>query len=84
MINIIKLYSIDGELFMKWITKELIKNLSLLGYLGFLIAGNILLYVFIYKMIEKYFFKSTILFILLLLIGIVSGFYSAYKLIMKK
>ena len=37
-----------------------------------------------YKMIEKYFFKSTILFILLLLIGIVSGFYSAYKLIMKK
>ncbi|AVQ27829.1 MULTISPECIES: AtpZ/AtpI family protein [Fusobacterium] len=69
---------------MKWITKELIKNFSLLGYLGFLIAGNILLYVFIYKMIEKYFFKSTILFILLLLIGIVSGFYSAYKLIMKK
>ena len=69
---------------MKWITKELIKNLSLLGYLGFLIAGNILLYVFIYKMIEKYFFKSTILFILLLLIGIASGFYNAYKLIMKK
>ena len=55
MINIIKLYSIDGELFMKWITKELIKNFSLLGYLGFLIAGNILLYVFIYKKLASFY-----------------------------
>lgn len=69
---------------MKWITKDLIRYLALLGHLGFVIIGNILVCIFIYKVIEKYFLKSTLLFVLLLLLGVASGFYSAYKLIMKK
>lgn len=70
--------------FVKWITKDIIHALSLLSYLGFLIVGNILLYIGIYKLIEKYLFKSTILFIILVIIGVISGFYSAYTAIMKK
>lgn len=69
---------------MRWITKDLIKYVALLGNLGFIIMSNILVAVFIYKLIEKYFFRSTLLFILLLLLGIVSGFYNVYKMIMKK
>ncbi|MGL4934883.1 AtpZ/AtpI family protein [Cetobacterium sp.] len=57
---------------------------SLLGYLGFLIVGNIGIFIFIYKLIERYFFKSTLLFIFFVIIGIFSAFYNAYKLIMKK
>ena len=56
--------------FVKWITKDIIHALSLLSYLGFLI--------------EKYFFKSTILFIVLVIIGVISGFYNAYVAIMRK
>ena len=70
--------------FVKWITKDIIPALSLLSYLGFLIVGNILLYIGIYKLIEKYFFKSTILFIVLVIIGVISGFYNAYVAIMRK
>lgn len=69
---------------MRWITKDLIKYMALLGNLGFIIMSNILVAVFIYKAIEKYFFRSTLLFILLLLLGIASGFYNVYKMIMKK
>ncbi|MGL4652855.1 AtpZ/AtpI family protein [Cetobacterium sp.] len=57
---------------------------SLLGFLGFLIIGNIGFFILIYKLIEKYFFKSTLLFIFFVIIGIFSAFYNAYKLIMKK
>lgn len=70
--------------FVKWITKDIIHALSLLSYLGFLIVENILLYIGIYKLIEKYFFKSTILFIVLVIIGVISGFYNAYVAIMRK
>ena len=70
--------------FVKWITKDIIHALSLLSYLGFLIVGNILLYIGIYKLIEKYFFKSTILFIVLVIIGFLSGFYNAYVAIIRK
>ena len=70
--------------FVKWITKDIIHALSLLSYLGFLIVGNILLYIGIYKLIEKHFFKSTILFIVLVIIGVISGFYNAYVAIMRK
>ncbi|STO32062.1 Putative F0F1-ATPase subunit (ATPase_gene1) [Fusobacterium necrogenes] len=70
--------------FDRWITKDIIHALSLLSYLGFLIVGNILLYIAIYKLIEKYLFKSTILFIIFVMVGIISGFYNAYVAIMKK
>lgn len=63
---------------------EFIYYASLLGYLGFVMVFNILFFVFIYKVIEKYFFSSTVLFVVLLLIGIFSGFYNVFKLILKK
>lgn len=87
MFYIIELYSNEKRCDMKytkWITKDIIHALSLLSYLGFLIIGNILLYIGIYKLIEKYFIKSTILFIFLTIIGVISGFYNAYMAIMKK
>lgn len=69
---------------MKWIDKEIIHSFSLLGYLGFILIGNILFFIFIYKIVEKYLFSSNMLFIIFLLIGIFSGFYNAYKVIMKR
>ena len=70
--------------YIAWITKDVLHAISLLGYLGFLMVGNILLYVGIYKLIEKYLFKSTLLFIVLSIIGVISGFYNSYRAIMKK
>lgn len=70
--------------YIKWMNKDVIYAISLLSSLGFTIVGNILIFVFLYKLIEKYFFKSTILFILFLIIGVISGFYNAYKMMMKK
>lgn len=70
--------------YIAWITKDVLHAISLLGYLGFLMVGNILLYVGIYKLIEKYLFKSTFLFIVLIIIGVISGFYNSYRAIMKK
>ena len=57
---------------------------SLLGHLGFVMVFNILFFIFIYKMIEKYLFSSTILFISLVLVGVFSGFYNVFKMIMRK
>lgn len=68
----------------KIFTKEFFQYFSLLGYLGFLLVMNIFVFIGIYKLIEKYFFKSAILFIFFVLIGVFSGFYNAYKLIFKK
>lgn len=70
--------------YIAWITKDVLHAISLLGYLGFLMVGNILLYVGIYKLIEKYLFKSTLLFTVLIIIGVISGFYNSYRAIMKK
>ncbi len=64
--------------------KDFIHYFSLLGFLGFVIVGNIGAFIFIYKLIEKYFLKSTPLFICFVIIGVFSAFYNAYKLIMKK
>lgn len=64
--------------------KDFFKYLSLLGTLGFIIMGNILVSLAIYRyIIAKYIYESTVLFILFLLLGIASGFYSVYKQIMK-
>ncbi|WP_291256753.1 AtpZ/AtpI family protein [Fusobacterium sp.] len=70
--------------YIKWMTKDTLYALSLLSYLGFLMVGNILLYVGIYKLIERFFIKSTILFIALIIVGVISGFYNVYMTIMKK
>lgn len=57
--------------------------LSLLSYLGFLFVGNLLFFLFIYKIIEKHLFKSTVLLVVLLILGIISGFYTVYRAIDK-
>lgn len=69
---------------MKWINKDVIYAVSLLGQLGFNMIGNVLICVFIYKLIERFLFRSTLLFVIFVLLGVASGFYSCYKLIMKK
>lgn len=70
---------------MWFFNKEFTYYCSLLGYLGFLIVGNIGVYIFLYKLIEKFFhYKNNVLFIIFLIVGVVSGFYNAYKVIMRK
>ncbi|NME36434.1 MULTISPECIES: AtpZ/AtpI family protein [Fusobacterium] len=64
--------------------KDFFRYFALLGTLGFVIIGNILVSLSIYFLIQKIFFESHLLFIIFLLLGIVSGFYSVYKQIMKK
>ncbi|MGL6168614.1 MAG: AtpZ/AtpI family protein [Fusobacteriaceae bacterium] len=64
--------------------RDVMKSFSLLGYISLVLVGNILVYVYIYKMIEKYFFKSNLLFISMIILGVVSGFYGVYKAIMKR
>lgn len=65
--------------------KDFFKYMSLLGTLGLTIVGNVLVSLVLYKyIIAKYVYKSDILFILFLLLGVFSGFYNVYKMIMKK
>lgn len=64
--------------------KEFFRYFALLGTLGFTIMGNILISLLIYKLIEKFLFKSQLLFIIFLFLGVASGFYSVYNMIMKK
>ena len=61
------------------------KYLSLLGTLGFIIMGNILVSLALYKyVIARYIYDNPVLFIIFLLLGVASGFYSVYQQIMKK
>lgn len=64
--------------------KDTIKYLSLLGNVGFTIFLNIFVSIYAYKFFEKYFFKSLIIFVFFILIGIFNAFYSIYKTIMNK
>lgn len=70
--------------YIKWMTKDILYALSLLSYLGFLMVGNILLYIGIYKLIERFFIKSTTLFVILITVGVISGFYNVYMTITRK
>lgn len=64
--------------------RDVMKSFSLLGYISLILVGNILVYVYIYKVIERYLFRSNILFIFMIVLGVVSGFYGVYKAIMKR
>ncbi|WP_366944119.1 AtpZ/AtpI family protein [Fusobacterium sp.] len=65
--------------------REFFKYFSLLGTLGFIIIGNILVSLVIYKyIIARYIYESPILFIIFLILGVISGFYNVYTQIMKK
>ncbi len=64
--------------------KEFFYYFSLLGHLGFVFIGNILFFIFVYKLYEKWYGMNTILFFVFLFLGIFSAFYNCYKLIMKR
>lgn len=65
--------------------RDFFKYLSLLGTLGFIIMGNILVSLALYKyVIARYIYDSPVLFIIFLLLGVANGFYSVYQQIMKK
>lgn len=65
--------------------RDFFKYLSLLGTLGFIIIGNVLICLAIYKyIIAKYIYESPLIFIAFLLLGVASGFYNVYQQIMKK
>ncbi len=65
--------------------RDFFKYLSLLGTLGFIIMGNILVSLALYKyVIARYIYDNPVLFIIFLLLGVASGFYSVYQQIMKK
>ncbi len=65
------------------INKEMLKYISLLGNLGFIIMSNILVSVFLYKLYERIFGFNSLVFIIFIIFGIISAFYNIYKLIMK-
>lgn len=58
--------------------------LSLLTQLGLTIIFSILTCIFIYKIITKFIGENIFLFIFFIILGVVGGFYNAYRLIMKK
>lgn len=66
------------------IDKDLINVLMLLGNLGFVFIFNILFYVFLYKVFERFFGYNAIVFIGLIVVGIISAFYNSYRMIIKK
>lgn len=66
------------------LNKEILKYFNLLGVIGLTMALNILLAVAFYKVVEKYLFKSTIVFIGFLIFGAINGLYNVYKMIFKK
>ncbi len=57
---------------------------SLLGYLGFVMAFNILIFLFIYRFIAKRFGESVLLLAALLICGVFFAFYNAYRILIKK
>ncbi|MFK4786130.1 AtpZ/AtpI family protein [Fusobacterium sp. MFO224] len=66
------------------LNKEMFKYFNLFGTIGFTIIFSVLLAIIIYKIIEKYFIKSTIIFIGLVVFGVINGLYNVYKMIFKK
>lgn len=70
--------------FYKFIDNDFIRYFSLLGYLGFIIFINIYGAFLIYNYIANHFFKSLMLMIFLIVLGVFNGFYTIYKIIMNK
>jgi len=64
--------------------KDFFYYFSLLGQLGLVFIMNILIFIYAYKIYQKYFGANTFVFFICLFVGIFSAFYNSYKLIMKK
>jgi hypothetical protein len=66
------------------LNKEIFKYFNLLGTVGLIIILNIIFSIVLYKIFIKYFGESLIIFLLLIALGIINGFYNVYKIIFKK
>ena len=66
------------------LNKEIFKYFNLLGTVGLIIILNIIFSIVLYKIFVKYFGESLIIFLLLIALGIINGFYNVYKIILKK
>lgn len=64
--------------------KDILKLIVLVGDMGFTVAINLLFCVYIYKLYERFFGFSSIVFILLILFGVFTSFYNIYKIIKRK
>ncbi|ATV35762.1 AtpZ/AtpI family protein [Fusobacterium pseudoperiodonticum] len=52
--------------------------------MGLTLFINVFIAIYLYYLFEKYLFRSFIFLIFMILLGIVNGFYSVYKLIFPK
>lgn len=66
------------------IDKEILDALILIGNIGFTVVINMLLCVYLYKIYEKHFGFSSIVFILLMILGVYLSFYNIINIIKKK
>jgi len=66
------------------IKNDIFYYLSLLTQLGLTIIFSILTCIFIYKVIAKFIGENIFLFVFFIILGVIGGFYNAYRLIMKK
>ena len=67
---------------MKIFDKDFFRYLALFTEIGLTLFINVFIAIYLYYLFEKYFFKSFIFLIFMILLGIVNGFYSVYKLIL--
>ena len=80
-----KIYSVCLLIATQGQTKEMIKNDIEMGLKYFkAITINVFIAIYLYYLFEKYLFRSFIFLIFMILLGIVNGFYSVYKLIFPK
>ena len=69
---------------MKIFDKNFFRYLALFTEIGLTLFINVFIAIYLYYLFEKYFFKSFIFLIFMILLGIVNGFYSVYRLIFQK
>ncbi len=64
--------------------KEILYYFSLIGQLGLIMLANIFVGIGLYYLISLSGFKNAFLFIILIILGVLSGFWSVFKILMKK
>ena len=69
---------------MKIFDKDFFRYLALFTEIGLSLFINVFIAIYLYYLFDKYFFKSFIFLIFMILLGIGNGFYSVYKLIFPK
>lgn len=69
---------------MKIFDKDFFRYLALFTEIGLTLFINVFVAIYLYYLFEKYLFRSFIFLIFMILLGIVNGFYSVYKLIFPK